>query len=103
MRKRLRVFEAVLTTLDDRTKDAFVKDEQAERTLVVLKRFLERDGFRHADGKLTSIAHNPGVEELSDAAHGLNGHVLRQQSETGPSTVNTKAMSSPLGHTGAIE
>ena len=81
VRKILRVYESVMIALEDRIKQPLTgqKDEYAERTFSLLKRCLERDGFHYFDGKITPVAHNPTIDDLSDAARALDAHVLHQQ------------------------
>jgi hypothetical protein len=77
----LRVYESVLTGLEERVKDSSWgdKDDNAEKKLAFLIRCLERDGFVYSDGQITATAHNPTVEELAETASGFDSKVLRQQ------------------------
>jgi hypothetical protein len=81
VRKILRVYESVMITLEDRIKQPLYgqKDEDAERTFSLFNRCLERDGFHYSDGKITPVAHNPTIDDLANAAHALDAHVLHQQ------------------------
>jgi len=81
VQKILRVYEGVLIELEEREKHPSfgTRDEYAERTLSLLKRSLERDGFEYSEGKIIASSRNPTVEELSQAATGLDSKILQQQ------------------------
>ncbi len=81
VRKVLRVYENVLLELEERIKAPSWGDNSEElgRTLSVLTRCLERDGFQYANSKLLPTNSNPTIEDLSSAAQALDVHVLRQQ------------------------
>lgn len=44
-----------------------------------MKRCLQRDGFQYSDGKITAVRHTPTIDDLSEASHALDAHVLHQQ------------------------
>lgn len=81
VRKVLRVFESVLLALEERVRTPHCgeKDEWAERTLSTLKRYLERDGFVYTEGRITAVGHNPAIEQLTETAHAMDAHALREQ------------------------
>lgn len=83
VRKVLRVYENVMLSLEDRSKNPLWgnKDESAERTFKILKRCLERDGLIYAEGKITPSAGTLAVEELADTARALDAQGLHQQIE----------------------
>jgi hypothetical protein len=79
--KVLRVFESVLTSLEDRVKNPWsgVSDQPAERLLSLLQRCLERDGFKYDNGKISSVGHISTAAGLADVAEKLDSNALRQQ------------------------
>jgi hypothetical protein len=81
VQKVLRVFENVLTDLEERVKNPLwgSKDEYAEKQFSLLTNHLKRDGFVYSDGKITAVAHNPTIEELAETASGFDSKILRQQ------------------------
>jgi hypothetical protein len=81
VQKVLRVFENVLIELEEMVKHPPLgyKDDYTKKELALLIRHLERDGFVYSDGRVTAVAHNPTVEELSETASGLDSKVMRQQ------------------------
>ncbi len=81
VQKVLRVYESVLTELEERVKHPLGgnKDDYAERKLALLIRCLNRDGFVYSEGRITAAAHNPTVEELAETASGFDTKILRQQ------------------------
>jgi len=83
VQKVLRVYENVLQELEETIKhpSSIGDDEYAEKTLSLLLRCLERDGFVHSDGRITPTGRNPTIEELSETATTLSNRVLRQQIE----------------------
>ena len=83
VRKVLKVFENVLLALEDAIKNPSYEatKTEAERTLPILKRCLERDGFSYSDGRISATGENTTIDELSDTALALDAQVLRQQVE----------------------
>jgi hypothetical protein len=83
VRKVLNVYEHVLLALEtlipQLTHDG--AKVQAEQTFAVLTRYLKRDGFAYADGRITAVGDNPSIDELSDTATEMDAQVLRQQVE----------------------
>ncbi|MFH2069318.1 MAG: abortive infection family protein [Candidatus Omnitrophota bacterium] len=81
VQKILRVFENVLLALDEKIKHPMsgTRDEYAERKLSILVRCLERDGFIWENGKISTVAHNPTIDELTEVAGAFDSRILRQQ------------------------
>jgi hypothetical protein len=81
VQKVLRVFESVLVALEERIKHPMwgTKDKDAERTFSILMHCLKRDGFIWENGKISALAHNPTIDELTEVAGTLDSRVLRQQ------------------------
>lgn len=79
--KVLRVYETVLSHLEDRINNPLwgAPNEDAKRTFPTLVSLLKKDGFNYSDGKITLIAHNPAIESLSKSATTFDSNILRQQ------------------------
>jgi hypothetical protein len=83
VQKVLRVYENVLLELEERLKSPSWGDSQETltRTLSLLVRCLERDGFLYSAGRIVPVKHNPAIEDLSATAQALDAHGLHQQIE----------------------
>jgi len=81
IQKILRVYENVLAELEELIEhpSSIGGNEFAEKKFSFLIRCLQRDGFVFSNGKIASVAHNPTIEELSQAASALDNRALRQQ------------------------
>lgn len=73
VQKVLRVFEGVLFSLEERSKQdsPFYNAESAKKDFSLLVRFLERDGFAYSNGRITPVDHNPTLDELAETAADL--------------------------------
>lgn len=83
VRKLLHVYENVLLSLEERIKSPEwgKKDEIAEKTRSTLVRCLERDGFSYTNGRLVSVGNHPALDQITEKAHALDAHALREQIE----------------------
>jgi hypothetical protein len=80
VRKVLRVYENVLIALEEQCNDADGRTVAiAGKRLSRLIGCLQRDGFNYVAGKITAVAHNLTIEDLSQTAATLDNQVLRQQ------------------------
>lgn len=80
-RKFLALYETVLQKLSDQTEDGTGWDggDSAKRDFKILKRCIERDGFRCADGKLIPVRDVRELESLEDAAGSFDAPELHRQ------------------------
>lgn len=76
VRKFITVYENVLIQLEDLTES---DREGVVRTFASLKRWIERDGYRYADGRLSRIGSKPALEQISQAAGALDLPELHRQ------------------------
>ena len=76
----LLVYGAVLAKLDDQVANTF-SPEEAKRTFDSLKKWLERDGFTYANGKVVALRNNLQVMEVQEAARTLDAPELHRQLE----------------------
>jgi virulence-associated protein VapD len=78
--KVLMVYGAVLSRLEDQVANTFSVD-WAKRTFDSLKKWLERDGFAYANGKVVALRNNLQVLEVQEAARSLDAPELHRQLE----------------------
>lgn len=76
VRKFLSVYENVLTSLEER---ASTDDESAEQLFKFLLKWIERDGFAYATGRLTPLGKHHGLEQMSDTVGSLDLPELHRQ------------------------
>jgi len=76
VRKFLTVYENVLTHLEDQAEN---KQEWTIKSLVSLKRWIERDGFTYASGRLSRKGSKPALEQIAAAAGSLDLPELQRQ------------------------
>ena len=81
LRKFLAVYEAVLQELSDHVEDGtdWDRGESAKHNLKVLRRCIERDGFRCENGKVVPLRNMRELESLKDAAGKLDAPELHRQ------------------------
>jgi len=78
--KVLKVYGAVLAKLEDQVANTF-NAEWAKRTFDSLKKWLERDGFAYANGRVVPLRNNLQVMEVQEAAKSLDAPELHRQLE----------------------
>lgn len=82
VRKVLTVYESVLSTLEDAAEAEFgFVNEYAKKHFPLLKKWIERDGFKYEAGKLTPVGKHHGLEHISDAVAKLDLPELHRQIE----------------------
>ena len=80
VRKFLAVYEAVLQELSDHVEDGTGWNRvESKRDLKVLRRCIERDGFRCENGKVVPLRNMRELESLKDAAGKLDAPELHRQ------------------------
>ena len=80
LRKFLAVYEAVLQELSDHVEDGTGWNRgESKRDLKVLRRCIERDGFRCENGKVVPLRNMRELESLKDAAGKLDAPELHRQ------------------------
>jgi hypothetical protein len=78
--KLLKVYGAVLARLEDQVANTFNGD-LAKKPFDSLKKWLERDGFTYANGKVVALRNNLQVLEVQEAARSLDAPELHRQLE----------------------
>lgn len=83
VRKLLQVYENILFSLENKVKAPQwgINDPLAESHLLLLIRCLERDGFAYQNGHIVSVQHQPVFEQITEKAHAIDAHSLREQIE----------------------
>jgi hypothetical protein len=76
VRKFITVYENVLTHLGDLAEG---DQEWAAKTFASLKRWIERDGYNYANGRLSRVGSKPALEQISQAAGALDLPELHRQ------------------------
>lgn len=76
VRKFLSVYENVLASLEER---AGAEEEWADQMFKFLLKWIERDGFSYAGGRLTPLGKHHGLEHMSDAVGALDLPELHRQ------------------------
>lgn len=90
VRKFLAVYQTVLDELEDQTERAFgVEDAYSVRTFAGLRKWIERDGFRYQDGKLTPVHDVRQLDQVVDVAQGFDAPELHRQIERIRTSVET--------------
>jgi len=76
IRKFITVYENVLTNLEDRAE---AEDEYAAKTFSSLRRWIERDGFSYAEGRVSRVGSKASLENIAAAAGTLDVPELQRQ------------------------
>lgn len=76
VRKFITVYESVLNEVEDHAESG---QEWAQKCFRTLKRWIERDGFSYANGKLTRSRSFGGLDRIADSAGVLNLPELQNQ------------------------
>lgn len=76
VRKFITVYEHVLIHLEDRAER---QDEYAAKAFASLKKWIERDGFSFAEGRLSRVGNNTSLEHIVVAAGALDLPELQRQ------------------------
>jgi hypothetical protein len=76
VRKFLTVYENVLTHLEDRAETG---DHLANATFTSLRKWIERDGYNYAAGRLSRVGSKPALEQIAAAAGTLDLPELQRQ------------------------
>lgn len=76
VRKFLTVYENVLASLEDHAENG---QEWAANAFKSLKKWIERDGFSYATGKLTAVGKHHALEHISDAVRPFDLPELHRQ------------------------
>ncbi|MCW9059926.1 MAG: abortive infection family protein [Gammaproteobacteria bacterium] len=78
VRKILTVYENVLLSVEDIAENG---QEWAENAFKFLKKWIERDGFRYENGRLTSVRNHQALAGIADAVGHLDMPELHRQIE----------------------
>ena len=76
VRKILTVYENVLASLEDQGENG---NEWAENNFKSLKKWIERDGFKYENGKLSQVGKHHGLEHIIDAVSAFDLPELHRQ------------------------
>jgi hypothetical protein len=83
VRKILTVYENILVKLESNIGggNPFTDADWAEKNFVLLKKWIEKDGFKYADGKLVAIGKNQAIQDMVDNTKSLDVPELHRQLE----------------------
>ncbi len=85
VRKILTVYENILVTLEELSEsegeDTFGYKEQTQKSFSSLKKWLERDGFSYADGRISRIGKDISLAEIKNATSHFDAPELYRQIE----------------------
>ena len=84
VRKVLTVYENVLSQLEDLTENDV---EWAANQFKSLRKWIERDGYKYQDGKLTPVGKHHALEDISDTIADFDLPELHRQIERVKSAV----------------
>lgn len=76
VRRVLTVFENVLVSLEDRSENG---DQWADKEFRLLRKWIERDGFKYEGGRLHAVGRQKSLEHIADAVSALDLPELHRQ------------------------
>lgn len=85
VRKVLTVYENVLSELEEHAQNS---QDWARKTFPLLKKWIEKDGFRYEGGKLQPVARSHGLEHMADAVSAFDLPELHRQIQRMQSSID---------------
>lgn len=83
VRKVLIIYENVLATLEEQvdSDNPFISNEEVKSRFPWLKKWIEKDGIKYADGKLIPVGSNQALQEMADTTAKFDAPELNRQIE----------------------